>query len=55
MVVSIGFDRIRRPYSRIGEFGAHISVGNKHGDPGFRIIAWTYSTIFLGWPEKLID
>ena len=31
MVVSNGFDRIRRPYSSIGEFGTHISVGNKYG------------------------
>ena len=34
VVVGIGFDRIRRPYSIIGEFGTHISVGNKYGVPG---------------------
>ena len=31
MVVGIGFDRIRRLYSIIVEFGAHISVVNKYG------------------------
>ena len=34
MVVSNGFDRIRRPYSIIRELGMHISVGNKYGGPG---------------------
>ena len=35
MVVSNGFDRIRRPYSIIGEFGTNISVGIKYS---FRVI-----------------
>ena len=34
VVVSNGFDRIRRPYSIIGEFGTHILVGNKQGVSG---------------------
>ena len=33
MVVSNGFNRIRRPYSIIREFGMHIWVGNRYGVP----------------------
>jgi len=36
VVVSNGFDRIRRPYSIIGEFGAHISFGNRYGVLGIK-------------------
>jgi len=37
VVVSNGFDRIRRPYSIIDEFGTKISAGNKYGVPGIHL------------------
>ena len=41
MVVSNGFDRIRRPYSIIGEFVLHISVGIKYGVHGIVLLRIT--------------
>jgi hypothetical protein len=38
VVVGNGFDSIRWLYSIIGEFGAHISVGNKYGAPGIGLV-----------------
>ena len=38
VVVSNGFDRVRRPYSIIGEFWTHISVGIMYGFPELELL-----------------